>query len=70
MFIKMIKDILAHRGKNPEDVHIWISYWTSEDEEGNDKNDDDNDDNRDASVIDEIEDSSYVNKPIFVFISK
>ena len=37
----MIKNALESQGKDPETIHIWISFWACEDDDVNDDDDDD-----------------------------
>ena len=39
----MIKDVIYDQRKDPRDIHIWISFWPAENDDGYDGNDEDED---------------------------
>ena len=39
ILVKMINEVISDQGKDPEKIHIWISFWPSEEDDFN--NDDD-----------------------------
>lgn len=38
---KMINHVIGFKGKDPEMIHIWMSFWLSNDNDGHNDNDDD-----------------------------
>lgn len=57
---KLIKNALESQGKDPETIHIWISFWTCEDDDVND--DDDDDDDNAPDQLNLVESNLLVNR--------
>ena len=44
LVFKMINQVIKSQGKDPEMIHIWMSFWLAEDDDGHNDDDDHSDD--------------------------
>ena len=58
LLLKMINQVIESQGKDPEMIHIWMSFWLAEDDDGHNDDDDDSDDDE----LNDVDQDIYVSR--------